>query len=36
MRRFIGDAIYYVFGWGLALVIMASIGGAAVYFTLGG
>lgn len=32
---FIGDAIYYA-TWALALATMASIGGAAIYFTLGG
>lgn len=32
---FIGDAIYCA-AWTLAFAIMASIGGAAVYFTLGG
>lgn len=30
MRRLIGDAIYYVLGWGLALSIMIGIGLAAV------
>tara|TARA_Y100000310_G_scaffold66599_1_gene61920 strand:- start:1105 stop:1215 length:111 start_codon:yes stop_codon:yes gene_type:complete len=33
--KLLGDIIYYVFGWGLAFAIMASIGAAVAAAWLG-